>query len=478
MNSLKQGEKYMHKLLSRQLIKNCLDYDSMPSDIKDWQALLNKINNTYNEADQDRYRLERSMEISSKEVVKLNNRLTYAQTIASMGYWVYDVTTQKIYWSNSAVEILGTDFTNNNQSYKSFIEALPEISRKDASAKFDAAINSEEIVEFEINFLKTNFNKWMHFMLCSSGDTLTGIVMDITKRKSYEKKVEELNKQIILSARHVGRADIAASVLHNIGNMLNSVMTSADIISENTANECIERFEMVCNLIKSNSKNIGDFLENDEKGKLLPGYLMMLKDEMKIQHAHLEQESLELKKTLSHIKSIINSQQGIAKTASVITSVNLNNLIVSSIKITGINFANHKIEISNICNVNEEIVTDEPKLTQIIVNLIINASDAIKMRYEDEHIHEGGKISITSDTISKNNNDYIEIIISDNGIGISPDVIKKLFTFGYTSKANGHGFGLHSSMLSAKEINGDIMVKSPGHNKGTTFTIMLNLEQK
>ena len=109
--------------------------------------------------------------------------------------------------------------------------------------------------------------------------------------------------------------------------------------------------------------------------------------------------------------------------------------------------------------------------------LISNASDASdKLRFAaiaDSGLYEGDselKIRVSVDKINRT------ITISDNGIGISPEHLTRIFAHGFTTKKDGHGFGLHSAVLFAHEMGGVLNVSSDGPGHGATFTLKLPRE--
>ncbi len=468
----------INQLLNRQLKKLNLERDSLPEKLEDWHALLQKVDNTYSEVQQERYILERSMEISSNEVMDLNSKLSQAQNMAAMGYWSYNKANNKFYWSNDSVHLLGSDFTGKAISLENFIENLDNDVQDEVKKKFDEVLQGGEKKEFEAAINTSKFSGWFHFMLSpvkvnNSIDVgnITGVVIDITIRKNYALEVEKLNKQLISSARVAGRADIATSILHNIGNVLNSVNTSVSVVEEVINQDDVERLNMAIGMMEDNLDNIGKFILEDEKGKLLPSYLIMLIKEVSRKKDLIKAESSRIHRHLEHVKSIISSQQSLAKTSTVKTKVQIAPLIKVALDMTGINFNNHNIKIINNCDCEKEIYTDESKLTQIIVNLIANAKDAILIFYDKNHVLEGGEILLESKIID----DSLIIQVKDNGIGINQSDLDNLFTFGFTTKVDGHGFGLHSSILAAKEINGTLEAKSEGINKGCMFILTIDI---
>jgi signal transduction histidine kinase len=67
----------------------------------------------------------------------------------------------------------------------------------------------------------------------------------------------------------------------------------------------------------------------------------------------------------------------------------------------------------------------------------------------------------------------VAIIVRDNGVGILPENLTRIFGHGFTTKKDGHGFGLHSGALAAKQMNGALSVQSAGPGKGAAFTLEL-----
>jgi signal transduction histidine kinase len=67
----------------------------------------------------------------------------------------------------------------------------------------------------------------------------------------------------------------------------------------------------------------------------------------------------------------------------------------------------------------------------------------------------------------------LRIRVEDVGEGIAPENLPRLFTHGFTTRKRGHGFGLHSCALAAKEMGGTLAVFSGGSGNGATFTLDL-----
>ena len=71
----------------------------------------------------------------------------------------------------------------------------------------------------------------------------------------------------------------------------------------------------------------------------------------------------------------------------------------------------------------------------------------------------------------------MKISYIDNGIGIPADNLTRIFGHGFTTRKEGHGFGLHSGALAAKELGGALTVESDGPGKGATFTLEFPIQR-
>ncbi|HXM74252.1 MAG TPA: ATP-binding protein, partial [Chthoniobacterales bacterium] len=111
------------------------------------------------------------------------------------------------------------------------------------------------------------------------------------------------------------------------------------------------------------------------------------------------------------------------------------------------------------------IRVDRHKVLQILINVIRNAKYAL-----DDVERTDKKIVIS---ISSPDEQNVQIVISDNGIGISPENLTRVFAHGFTTREGGHGFGLHSGALAARSMGGSLTAASAGIGQGATFTLEL-----
>ena len=292
------------------------------------------------------------------------------------------------------------------------------------------------------------------------------IVKDITAEKQAAADLDDAHQRILETSRQAGMAEVATGVLHNVGNVLNSVNISSNLINEQIENSKVPSLRRVADLIKDNQENIGEFLGSDERGKKVPGFLSQLADHLADENKVISEEAILLGQKIEHIKEIVAMQQSYASVSREIEPLIPNSILEDAVLL---NLAMLKRESVQLIRDGDEepiILADSNRTLQILVNLIRNACQSLMQ------IHHGNrilKLSITSDA------GKAFITVSDNGVGISEENMAKIFTYGFTTKTGGHGFGLHSAMFAAREMNCSITVKSDGPNQGATFILELPL---
>lgn len=461
-----------HKVLLRQLKRYQLDENVCPTSLQQWQKFLERINLAYIELDQDRYLSSRAQEISSKEMQNLYDALQEAQTIAHIGSWSLDWETKKIQLSKEAYRILDLDISKPPPEYEAIVQLIDQEDYTHLKKLIERAIKWGESYEAELKIYTSKNFRWIFVTgkpTINRDNKLTGTILDITNRKKAEEREMLLNKELVRAARQMGMAEVATSVLHNVGNVLNSVNVSAILIVEKLKMTKMTNLRKITELCQANANNITDFLTHDPKGKHVLSYLEKLADYWDDEQAALLQELRSLEKNIEHIKAIVQTQQSISRTVGLVEPSFPVDIFEDALKIYSDAFKKSDISIIKDYGFNEKIQVDKNKLHQIIINLILNARDAVL-----SDINEAPKITLR--TFSKNDSVILQVI--DNGIGIPQENLPRLFSYGFTTKKNGHGFGLYSSALTAKEMHGKLMAESAGINKGATFTLELPKNNK
>jgi PAS domain S-box-containing protein len=291
------------------------------------------------------------------------------------------------------------------------------------------------------------------------------VLRDIGERKHAEQELSKLNAQLMTASRHAGMTEIATGVLHNVGNVLNSVNVSAGILSEQLSKSKVSGLVKATQLIAAHNDDLGTFFTENEKGKKLTGYLAKLAQHLMNEQETMTYELESLTDNIEHIKRIVIAQQSHAGTFGVVESVSIEEVVRDAIMVNTSSFERHEIEFEIHCDNIPRISLDKQRLLQILVNLIKNAKQAMVARKGSHH-----RLTVRARLIDESR---IRIEFQDTGVGIPPENLNRIFTYGFTTKPEGHGFGLHSSAIAAKEMGGSLCVDSKGVNLGTTFALEL-----
>jgi signal transduction histidine kinase len=298
---------------------------------------------------------------------------------------------------------------------------------------------------------------------------------DITERKRAEEALRRANEQLretqgelVTTARQAGMAEIANNVLHNVGNVLNSVNVSAGLVSSKMRDSKARGLAKAVQLMNEHAADLGDFLTRDEKGKMLPAYLNKLVAALATEQQSVVEELGSLTKSIDHIKDIVATQQSYAGASSVVEAVQVRDLLEDALRMNAGAMARHQVTVIKEFADVPLLLLDKPRLLQILVNLIGNAKQAM-----DSVIDRPHQMTLRMDVANLVDRGNLRVRVEDNGEGIAPENMARLFVHGFTTRKNGHGFGLHSCALAAKEMGGRLLAHSDGAGKGAAFTLEL-----
>ena len=286
------------------------------------------------------------------------------------------------------------------------------------------------------------------------------------------RELQVAQSELVSTARQAGMAEIANNVLHNVGNVLNSVNVSADLVNTRLRNSKAQGLAKAVELINQNLANLGDFLTRDERGKMLPGYLAKLAAALEQEQHGMTEELKLLIKSVDHIKEIVATQQSYAGSASLIEEVQVRDLMEDALRMNASAMAWRQITVVREFAELPAQLLDKRRLLQILTNLIGNARQA--MDCVRDRIHQ---LTLRVDTMETAAEQWLRIQVEDNGEGIHQENLSRLFVHGFTTRSGGHGFGLHSCALAAKEMGGTLTAHSDGPGRGATFTLQLPINQ-
>ncbi len=291
------------------------------------------------------------------------------------------------------------------------------------------------------------------------------IFTNALERKRVSEAMEGLNRRLVETSRHAGMAEVATGVLHNVGNVLNSVNVSSDLIRDRLRNLLGERLGRLANLIQQHKDDLSSFLTNDPKGRLVPDYLANLVSHLDQERKEAMSELEQLCGNVEHIKQIVAMQQSYARTLGVIEFQQAAELVEDAVRMQAATLARQRVHIERQFDVLPPIAMDRHKVLQILINLVRNAQQALM----------SARVATPTLTlrIRRVGEDRVQIVVTDNGVGIEPENLIRIFSHGFTTRAGGHGFGLHSGWLAAREMDGALSVQSDGPGCGATFTLEL-----
>lgn len=296
-----------------------------------------------------------------------------------------------------------------------------------------------------------------------------GTVQEITARKRSEAELQKLNKQLVETSRQAGMAEVATGVLHNVGNVLNSVNVSAMLVVDRLSKSRIAHLANVSALLREHSDDLATFLSKDPKGQKLPAFIGSLADRLAVEQRELLHELEVLTKNVAHIKEIVSVQQSYAKVSGVIESHLAVDLVDDALEMNGAAFERHGVEVIRDFEPVPRVRVDKHKVLQILINVIRNAKYAVS---ESSRLDKRIVVKICA-----NGEKRVKIAITDNGIGIAKENLDRIFAHGFTTKKDGHGFGLHHAALAATETGGRLSVHSDGPGQGATFTLDLPMDE-
>lgn len=292
-----------------------------------------------------------------------------------------------------------------------------------------------------------------------------GLSKDVTAQKQLELELERANRELIETSRAAGMAEVATGVLHNVGNVLNSLNVSASVIATGLRQSKTESLNRLAALLNEHSADLGTFLTNDPKGKRVPEFLGSLANHAQQERDRLLLEFEGLQKHIDHIKEIVAMQQAYATMVGVVEALDPVALVEDAIRMNSGALVRHEVRVVRDFQPAPKIIGEQGKMLQILINLIRNAKYACD---------EGGTADkVITLRIRPRDSNRVQIVVQDNGVGIPAENLAKIFQHGFTTRQTGHGFGLHSAAKAARDMKGSIVAESAGPGQGASFIIEL-----
>ncbi|WP_325984771.1 DAHL domain-containing protein [Pseudomonas protegens] len=281
------------------------------------------------------------------------------------------------------------------------------------------------------------------------------------------RELKEAQSELMDSARQAGMAEIATNVLHNVGNVLNSVNICSEVLSRTLRSSKAQGLGKAMQLINQHQDDLGRFFTEDDKGKLLPSYLNQLVEAIATEQQGMGEELAQLARSVDHIKEIVATQQSYAGASRLIEPLRVAELIEDALRMNSGALARHQVTVVKDYGPLPPVMGDKHRMLLILINLISNAKYA--MSNLDDHSRT---LTLSARVLD---GQTLSISVKDEGEGIPAQNLTRIFSHGFTTRKDGHGFGLHSCALAAMEMGGQLNVHSDGPGLGATFTLDIPL---
>jgi len=292
-----------------------------------------------------------------------------------------------------------------------------------------------------------------------------GYGRDISARREADAEMERLNHELIDISRQAGMAEVATNVLHNVGNVLNSVNVACAVVTEKVRQSRLTNVARIADLLRRHTGDLARFFTEDPVGQKLPEFLAKLAERLALEQNAILDEIRSLGSNIDHIKEIVSVQQTYARnTGGIRETLPVQSLVEDALRMSEGALVRHRVTVVREYSDTPPVCVEKHKVLQILLNLVSNAKYAVS--------DNGRELKQLVVRVSREQ-DHALVSLMDNGIGIPPENLTRIFSHGFTTKKNGHGFGLHSSVLAAKELGGQLSAASDGLGCGATFTLEL-----
>jgi NO-binding membrane sensor protein with MHYT domain/two-component sensor histidine kinase len=405
------------------------------------------------------------------ELQKGKKLLALATRAAGIASWEYDVLSAKMLWTENEITALRAAGLNMAADPQAILARLHPEDVLTAMTELRAAVaERQEVCRLRLRVM-TREDRAVTIQVharvfCDAGGRLTrllGVCWDVSEQVQQDERRATLQSQLREVSRQAGMAEVATGVLHSIGNVLNSLGVSADMLNSQLLESRCGSVLRVAGLLHEHAANLGDFLQHDSRGQKLPAYLQQLGEQLVTERERVVAEARAIGTHVQHIAEIVGAQQSYARGGGFIEEVDVAELVDSAV---ALNFsADKSVRVKRSYDGTARVTLDRHKLLQILTNLLGNAHHALRDRAADRR-------SVTV-TIRANASDRLIIEVEDSGVGMSAETLSQLFRFGFTTKKDGHGFGLHSSAILAKELGGELRAHSDGLGQGARFTLQI-----
>lgn len=290
-----------------------------------------------------------------------------------------------------------------------------------------------------------------------------GLSNDITAQKRAELDLERTQGDLASASQRAGMGEMATGVLHNVGNVINSVNVSAASLRQELSSTHVEILARTIKLCEEQGENLPAFLTRDPRGQRVLALLSRVTQQIVDERRRLRTEVQRMIEHVNMIRSTVEVQQSLAKTGSLLEEALAQDLVERTLAMFRLDFETIRIHTEVEVEPGLRLQLDKQGTLQILINLIRNAIEAMTLVQGPRRL----RIRVHA------SDGYVSFVVEDNGCGIAPENLDYVFRHGFTTKKTGHGFGLHASTIAAKAMGGSLRAESEGLGRGARFTLSL-----
>jgi ligand-binding sensor domain-containing protein/signal transduction histidine kinase len=291
---------------------------------------------------------------------------------------------------------------------------------------------------------------------------------EVNAKERAHAELAQAQQHLMELSRLSGRAEVASGVLHNVGNVLNSMNIGASVMLRKARDLNIANLTAAIGILREHSHDLSRFVETDVRGQRVLPYLANAAADIESERQEIVNEAKALAHHIDHVKQIVLTHQDYAKAAALLETVPPSKMVEDALRMVESSLIRHSIDVKLEIEELPEISVSKHKVLEILVNLLRNAKQAVCER-------NGPQREIRIRAV-RHSADRIRMEVHDSGVGLEPENLKRIFAHGFTTKSNGHGFGLHSSAIAAQQMHGSLWAESDGPGRGARFILELPVQ--
>lgn len=368
--------------------------------------------------------------LAEREAEERTRLLLMAEEVAGVGHWRIDLDANALTWSNEMYRIHGLDPRTFQPDVERLVEAYHPEDRGLVVDHIRDAILERKDFEFELRIVRPDLSlrNVLSRGKCEVSDdgrplAVFGVFQDVTERK-------QLHERVVHSERMATVGTLAAGVAHEINNPLTWVIANLDAVDRG-----LQELRVQDAAVDQLSKMIVEAQQGADQVKRI------VRDLLTYSRSQPEKlESVDVQEALDIAVNIATNQFKYRA-----------HLVRDYGRVPG-------------------VVADESRLTQVFVNLIVNAAQAIPERRGQAHDREG----VIELRTSIDPDGRVRVSVKDNGLGMPAAVKARVFDPFYTTKPVGVGTGLGLSISNniVKSFHGEIQIETE-EGQGTVVSVVL-----